>query len=190
MERCNKKIQTDPLLSRYVKKLPMKINSGTQNVLCLDIKCIDVWLSKINFKTLTKEQYGKIVDIINYLSQINFTNTKYQSNIYDFESHLRDELFSIGHFDNIKIVDKEVIYNFGRIDLLGIDEEGNQVCIELKRYKEFNDTKEQLLKYKHSNVFSRIIYCAYSIDDDFKEWCKVNNIDTYIYKRELKMIAV
>jgi len=186
----SKSIQKDPLLSKYILKQQIMTVGGTQTMICLNIKCLNIWLSKINFKTLNINQYKNIVDIINYTLNSDFESYKCESKSFDFESEMRDELFNIGYFNNIKIINKEVTYDFGRIDLLGTDINGNMICIELKKYKEFDDTKLQLLKYKESKVFDRVVFCTYIISDDFKMWCKINGIETYIYKREVKVYEV
>jgi hypothetical protein len=181
------RIQSDPLLSRYFCKIKTQTNGGKQTMGCLKYECVSMWLSKINLKTLNNSQYENIIILINRLLDESLLLYKKETKYYDFESHLRDELFDNKYIGDVKIIDKEVVYDFGRIDLLGIDSYDNRVCIELKKYREFDDTKSQLLRYKESNNFHRIIYVAYIIGDDLKEWCKENNIETYTYKRELKI---
>ncbi|WP_243153371.1 endonuclease NucS domain-containing protein [Clostridium sporogenes] len=188
-------INKDIVLRNGCGKIKIPIETKNQiiqkhNSICLEIKYLPIWLSKINTQSLTEEQYKKIMKLLNWCLSSDFENLKKPLKTYSFESHLRDEIYNIGYFDNIKIIDKEVFYNFGRIDLLGKDNENRKICIELKKYKEFNDTKEQLLKYKNSEIFDKIIYCAYKIDESLRNWCKNNNIQCYTYSRELTLQEV
>lgn len=182
-----RKLVNDPFLSKYSTKLHVPTCGGVQEAFCLHNKCLSIWLSKINLKILTDAQYKNLMDIINECMDSSYITYKNTNNIYDFESHLRDEIFNIGGFDEFSIVDKEVIYDFGRIDLLAVDNKNNKVCIELKKYKEFDDTKLQLLRYRDSNEFVRVVYMAFIIDDEFNKWCKNNKIEAYTYKRKLEI---
>ena len=182
-----KKIKNDYLLKRHYVELKISTKGGFQNTLCLNTKCLGIWLTKINLKTLSDNQYKTIVDLLNYSVSAEFENYKFETKIYGFESELRDELYNIGYFNDMKIIDKEVSYDFGRIDLLCTNDNNENICVELKKYKEFDDTKEQLLRYKNSNVFDKVIYCAYEIENEFKIWCKSNNIITYTYSRQLNI---
>lgn len=183
----SRKIQADPLLSNYFKMLAVNTNGGSQKSTCLHVNCLNMWLSKISLKTLNETQYKNIIDLINETIKTDFSSRKASNDMYDFESHLRDELYNIKYFSDFIILDREVKYNFGRIDLLATDINKNKVCIELKKFKEFDDTKSQLLKYRNSNEFDRIIYVAYIIDGEFNQWCKNNKIETYTYKRKLEI---
>ena len=187
-----KKAKKDLLLSQNIIKAKILYdNSNTSQiryVCAIRLDYFVMWISGINRQKLTECQYKNIVSLLNFCMSENFDITNTPQKIYSYESALRDELYSIGCFDNIKIKSKEVPYDFGRIDLLGVDEHNYKVCIELKKYKEFSDTKEQLLRYKNSKQFHRIIYIAYKISDKFQQWCKQNRIETYIYRRSLNII--
>ena len=188
-DRQVKNIQDDIVLSKGFKMISIPIRTKNwmqkRDSVCLDIKYLPIWLSKINIKSLNTEQYKKYIEILNWSLSDDFDSYKTPTQIFSFETELRDEIYDNGYFNDIKIIGKEIVYDFGRIDLLGIDDKNNKICIELKKYKEFSDTKDQLLKYQNSKLFSRIIYCAYEIDDSFKNWCEKNSIDVYTYVREL-----
>lgn len=186
-ENESRKIQNDPLLSHYSFKLYINTKGGLQKMVCLNYKCLNMWISKINLKTLNEDQYKNIINFVNEIIMTDFKEYKNDGAYYDFESHLRDEIFNAGSFEDFLIIDREVMYEFGRIDLLAIDNNDKKVCIELKKYKEFDDTKSQLLRYRDSNEFDRVIYIAFIIDEEFKQWCKNNNIEIYTYKRKLEI---
>lgn len=187
-----KDIKNDPLLKNNIKQLSMKQKEGeryiNRPVSCLEIKFIPIWLAKISPKILNRTQYRKMMELINWCLSEDFDSLKTPTKVYSYETELRDEIYSLGYFNDIKITGKEVMYDFGRIDLEGIDKDNKKVCIELKRYKEFDYTKKQLLKYKKSNRFDRIIYCCYIIDDNFKKWSIENNIEIVTYKRVLSLL--
>lgn len=184
-KKQGKKLNEDPLLLKYCKQMDLTTNGGIQHVYCIQINMLPIWLSSINRKTLNEIQYNKYIKLLNWSLSDNFDNYKAPTKIYSFESELRDELYSLGYFKNIKIIDKEVPYDFGRTDLEGIDENNNKCCIELKKYSETIYVQEQLLKYKNSNKFNRVIYCAYIVSDELKQWCCDNNIECCTYTREL-----
>ena len=182
-----KRIKKDPLLKNYFVQIKIKTNGGLQTMVCLNIKCLGIWLTKINLKSLSEKQYKNILVIINYTLTSDFNVYKTQTNIYDFESELRDEIYNLGYFNDFKVIDKEVIYDFGRIDLLCTNDKNERICIELKKFKAFDDTKEQLLRYLNSNIFAEVIYCSYMIECDFEDWCKENDISIYTYSRQLNI---
>ena len=186
-----KKVQEDPLLSLYSKKLKVENYEGTRVIqnrecVCLELKVIALWLASINRKSLNQEQYSNIIKLINWSISSDFEEYKYESKIYTFESLLRDEILENQGFSDILITDKEVVHQYGRTDLEGIDTNGNECCIELKKNVCFTDTKDQLMKYKNSKDFDRVIYVANQIDDDFEEWCNYNGIECFTYNRNLE----
>ena len=151
-----------------------------------------MWLCNMNFNLFTNEEIKKINQLLYNIScdKNMFEEVEYSLYFYYYESLLRDEIYNIGYFNTIKILEKEKPYSFGRIDLYGNDINGDKVCIELKKNNNFSNTKEQLLKYQKSGCFDKIIYCALNIDKDFLEWLKQNNIIPYVYKRQLILSEV
>lgn len=163
---------------------------GNQKCIFLKEDLVPIWLHKLNFSYLDNNQIEKVNDIL-----ANFGNEQIfmQNNItdyFEYESKLRDEIYNIGYFNDIKILEKEKTYDFGRIDLYGIDSNNKKVCIELKKNICFSDTKQQLLKYKNSKCFDKIIYCALDINESFLTWLKNNQIIPYTYKRNLVLSEV
>lgn len=185
-ERETRRLKSDKLLSQYVIKTKLKSNGGVQDTLCVCKKVIPMWICRINVNLLEDKHIEKINSLCIDTIAIPYDYVSCDEEIiYNAESKLRDEIFSIGSFEDIKITNKEVTYEFGRIDLFGIDIDGFKCCIELKKQSHFGDTKDQLIKYKASCEFDRVIYCAYEVDVDFFNWCKLNNIECYTYKRKL-----
>ena len=186
-----KNIQNDLVINKGFKIITKKcIGKYTQSrsISILEIKYLPIWLSKINPKPLNEEQYKNIIDILNWSLSSEFDNFKTSTKIYSFESELRDEIYNEGHFNNIKITGKEIVYNFGRVDLEGRDVEDNKYIIELKRYKDYKDVIEQCKKYKKG--FKRlgqdihIIICQYDCSD-IKEEALKSGFECYEYKRQL-----
>ena len=186
-DRQVKNVKENLLVNNGYKMFEKGIFDVNNKCVAIEMKYLPIWLSSINRKSLKDNQYQVIINLLNWCLSIDFDKYKTPSKIYTFETELRDEIYDIGWFNNIKIIGKEVSYDFGRIDLLGLDLSKKSICIEIKKYKEFDDTKEQLLKYKNSQIFYRIIYCAYIINEEFKLWCKNNDIEIYTYERKLQI---
>ena len=165
-------------------------NGGRQKCIFLKYNLISIWLYKMNSSLLNEIQMKNINKLLIEFGNEHIFIKGDELDYYEYESKLRDEIYDIGWFNDIKIIEKEKIYDFGRIDLYGIDSNNKKVCIELKKKNCFGNTKEQLLKYKDSGCFNKIIYCALSIDDDLLEWLKDNDIIPYVYKRQLVLSEV
>jgi hypothetical protein len=180
-----KLVKRDLCLSKQAKMLKVKNGRSYQKTLCIDYKAFEIWMCKINHKTINDETYRIVMSVINKSSKSNFSLNKEITQTFITENDLKNCIYDNHFVNEIEVIGKEVIYNFGRIDLLGTDKQGNKICIELKKDNKFNDTKEQLLRYKNSNVFDKILYIAYNIENDFKIWLVENNIDYLVYKRNL-----
>lgn len=185
-----KRLRTDKNLQCNVIKAFADTNGGKQKCIFIKNSMIHIWLYKINASLLHKEQIIKMNELLCKFENDEIEINNIESNYYVYESELRDEIYNIGWFNNIKILEKEKIYEFGRIDLYGISSNNEKVCIELKKGNCFSNTKEQLLKYKESNYFDKIIYCALSIDNNLLSWLKDNGIIPYVYKRQLVLSEV
>lgn len=186
-----KKLKRDTDLKNRIIKSYIDSNGGKQMSIFIETSFIKVWLYKINSSLLNKKQIININQILSYIDNyIEIKTNNVDNYCYKYECQLRDEIYNYGFFNNIKIIEKEKVYSFGRIDLYGVDKDNNKICIELKKEFEFYDTKQQLLKYKESKCFDKIIYCALNIDKDFLLWLKNNDIIAYTYKRELKLSEV
>lgn len=184
-DRQIKNIKNDVVLSKHCNIFPFVTNGGEQKILCIQLKALPIWLSSISRKSLTEEQYNKYINLLNWCLSDEFDNYKTPTKIYSFESELRDDIYNQGYFLDIKITNKEISYDFGRTDLEGVDKYNKKCCIELKKYSSMSYTVDQLLRYKNSNNFDRVIYCSYIINDELKKWCENNSIEYYIYNREL-----
>lgn len=156
----------------------------------LQFKYLIIWISYINRNSLKKEQLDNIIKIYNFCLNIDIKHYIDNSKVYSYESLFRDEIFEIGYFDNIRIIDKEVTCDFGRIDLIGLDENNNKTIIELKRFNNYNDLIEQCLKYKNGFLNMgediRIIICAYDCSDFIEDASKCG-FECYEYKRNLSV---
>ena len=192
------KYQVERINSMIVLKNGIKIfscftNGGLQQALGLKVKYIPIWLSSIRLDALNNLQYKNIINIINWCMGVDFDNFKKPTKIYSFESELRDEIYDYGYFKNVKITGKEIVYDFGRVDLEGIDKNNNKYIIELKKYKDYDDVISQCKRYK--NGFKQlgqdihIIICQYDCSD-IKEEAERYGFECYEYKRELKIHKV
>ena len=183
-----KSVQKDLIMNKGWMVIEYPTKGGLQKCTSLAIDYLPIWLSKINTKSLTKLQYKNIVEIINWSLSSEFDNFKTHTKIYSFESELRDEIYNEGYFENIRITGKEIVYDFGRTDLEGIDLENNKYIIELKRYKDYKDVIEQCKKYKKGfkklGQDIHIIICQYNCSDIKNEALK-NGFECYEYKRQL-----
>ena len=192
-----KNINKDLVLQKGIKFLKLNHQEGNRKVnrkiFCLNIEYLPIWLSSINRKSLTKEQYKNIVELLNWCLSEDFDNLKTPAKIYSFESELRDEIYNDGYFNDIKITGKEISYDFGRIDLEGIDTNNNKYVIELKRYKEYNDVISQCIVYKQGfkklGQDVKIIICQYDCANIIKEANKYG-FECYEYKRDLRLNKV
>lgn len=183
---ANRLCRNDPILSNYYKVSNVNSNGGVQTTGLFESKYMFLLLSKLNTKLFNDEQRAKFKELLNKSINVDVRILPDNNGIYNSEFGLRDELYNLGYLGNIKIIEKEKIYDFGRIDLYGIDENKKQCCIELKRYGSLPYLKEQLLKYKNSGKFARVIYVSYnSPDNDLMKFLRVNNIEYFKYKRQL-----
>ena len=190
-------ISKDIIFSMGLRLLKIKRVEGNRiilrQVLCLQFRYLSVWLSGINRKNLNKEQYKNIIDVLNWSLSSEFDNFKTPTKIYSFESELRDEIYGEGCFNDIKITGKEIVYDFGRVDLEGNDLKNNKYIIELKRYKDYKDVIKQCKDYKEG--FKRlgqdihIIICQYDCSD-IKDEAFKNGFECYEYKRQLTLDKV
>lgn len=192
IRRCMRDIRMQPYRS-YIHadcNYGYGANYHFQKMLCLSNKGIILWLLRLDHLGLNNAAYRKVVSVLNkywkekYNTELlNIDKYFYLQNgsTYHTEKMLQKAIIRQKYINNIKIIKEEVPYDFGRIDLLGIDESGNSVCIELKKDKEFLDTKEQLLRYKNSNKFSKVLYIAHSICEDMKSFLEQNHIEYLHY---------
>lgn len=157
-----KKAKNDLILSNYMMRFKAETNGGVQESYFIVSKMLYLLLCKITITGFNKAQIEKYKQLLNYVSDFEHYIGCDNRKIYSYESNFRDDLYDIGFIDNIKIIDKEVTYDFGRIDLLGIDVNNNRCCIELKKYTAYEYLDEQLIRYKCSNCFDRVIYIGYS----------------------------
>ncbi len=192
-DRQVKNVQSDLVLKNGCRKFKPGAFDDNNVTLGIEFKYLPIWLSKINPKSLKLEEYSKVTKLLNWSLSEDFDVLKTPAKIYTFESELRDELFTIGYFNDIRITSKEVKYDFGRIDLEGVDSKGTKCVIELKRYKDYDDIISQCLKYRNGfkkmNISPRIIICMYNCNNILKKAIK-NGFECYEYKRELKINKV
>src|SRR5699024_7513451 len=120
-KRQMKNIREDSILSNGAKMIKRETKGGAQNMLHLEMKFLPVWLSSINRKSLTNEQYVNLTKLINYTLSTDFDTYKYPTDKYEWEAHLRDEIFELGWFGDYKVLNKEVVHKYGRVDLLASD---------------------------------------------------------------------
>ena len=161
-------------------------NGGIQECLFIKKEYVIIYLSKLNVKNMDADERQRLKQLIDYYANLSLIVSDDESaEIYSSEARLRDDLLEIGVINNIYILNKEVKYDFGRIDLYGIDDCNNKCCIELKYQHGYRYTKSQMLKYRNSRCFDRIIYMAYSIPTDMLDWLKSNGFECYEYKRQL-----
>lgn len=165
-------------------------NYHFRKMLCIKWDDALLWMLKVDQLSLPKEAYRKITQIINKCYQNKYgypifakDRSEYLENggIYHTEKILQKAIVKQKYINNIKILKEEVEYDFGRIDLLGRDENDHSICIELKKDKEFSDTKEQLLRYKNSNQFDKVLYIAHNICKDMKDFLEKNQIEYLHY---------
>ena len=182
------RMKRDMFLNIESKIISVVYSNKNENILYSDAVCIRadaflVWILKMDIISFDEYAYNALSKIINKsLNRKIYSDKKpIQLNKYHKEKILQREIIKQGYLDNIQIIDSEVRYEFGRIDLLGRDPIGNKVCIELKKDGEFENTKEQLLRYKISNEFDRIIYVAHNINSEMKTFLKNENIEYLIY---------
>lgn len=185
-----RKFKTNTMLLGNVITANVKTKGGNQDCFFIRKECVYLWFCSMNLSLFTNQEIRKMN---NFLSDINCDKTieeKIEYSTYSYEAFLRDEIYNLGYFNDVKIIDKERAYEFGRIDLYGIDDNDKEVCIELKKGNSFNNTKKQLLKYKNSGYFDRVIYCAFEIDNELLKWLKENKIVPYVYRRQLVLSEV
>lgn len=180
-----KRLTRNPIIGKYCTKSPVNTRGGVQESLILPYKLMGLFLGTINTTSFTSEQKINFADSISVFTNVDIDCKSDELSKFDYESKLRDEIFDSGYFENIRIYEKEKVYEFGRIDLYGIDCKRNKCCIELKKNKDFTNTKEQLIKYKNSKMFNRVIFCAYDISTELYEFCRKSDIEIYTYKRKL-----
>lgn len=185
-----KRCKEDP----YLKLVTSKMSVGRQNnsnkiiykqAICIKEESFIMFLVKLDHLSLTDKAYNTSKYIINKafgFPLLKESKEDYFTNGFHKEKILQEKLFNTKKILDIDILEKEKIYDFGRIDLYGIDSNGNRVCIELKLNEEFSDTKEQLLRYKNSKEFDRILYVANKISDDFKKFLEENKIEFLQYE--------
>lgn len=156
----------------------------SNKTICIAADSFCPWILKMDLPSLNDYAYSVIRSVINKAvgSNIIPKERNIPKDIFHKEKMLQNKIKSMGEINNIKIIDEEVRYNFGRIDLLGVDGLGKRVCIELKKDGEFDDTKEQLLRYKNSDKFDRVIYIAHKISGDLLSFMKMNSIESLTYK--------
>ncbi len=192
MRNERKRIRDDPLLKNGCTKDYFSTNGGKQLLTLLEIEYLPIWLSKINIKSLNHKQYQNIIKLINYTVSADFNRLKVPLRTYQWEGELRDEIYNKGYFRNYKIIDKEVSYSFGRVDLLAKDENNGLVVIELKKHKNYNDVLAQCRKYitgfkNEFNKSIKIIICTLDNDETFLKNAKTNGFDVYKYERKLEL---
>lgn len=187
-----KKIQSDLVLSKGIAFIQRETKGGIQNTMHLEINYLPIWLSKINTKSLNNEQYESLMSLLNYCLSEDFIEFKIPTKTFQWEGELRDEIYEIGYFNDYKIIDKEVTYPFGRIDLLAEDNDENTIIIELKKDKNYNDTIQQCVSYKNNfkemyDKDVKIVICALDNNEGFIEQAKRNAFEVFYYRRELKL---
>ena len=182
------RMKRDIFLKLESKIIPVVYSLKNENILNSNTVCVHadsflVWILKMDIMSYNDYAYNVLSKIINKALKSNiYPEIKpIQDSKFHKEKVLQNEIIKEGHINDIKITNSEVRYDFGRIDLLGKDSVGNSVCIELKKDNEFENTKEQLLRYRNSNIFDRIIYIAYSINSEMKKFLIENNIKYLIY---------
>jgi hypothetical protein len=169
----------------YVEKKSITKNTFVyQKTTCIKEVAFILFLMKLDLLSLSDEAYGLIKNIINKAHKFPILKefkSEYIVDNFHKEKVLQDKLFNMKKILDVDIIQKEKKYDFGRIDLYGIDSKNNKVCIELKKSIEFKDTEDQLLRYKNSNEFERIIYISNQISDTFKLFLIENEIEFYQY---------
>ncbi len=189
IKHAGKICRGDPVLENYTFKMPCETKGGIQNCWVIREDAIVFYLMKLNAKMMSegeKEQYRTLFD---YYTNSSIKMSSGESSNYFFsEACLRDELFREGRIRDINILDKEVVYDFGRIDLYGIDDRERECCIELKNKHGYGYTKEQLMRYKDSGQFDRIVYLSSGGEDqELLDWFNENSVEVFVYKRGLEI---
>lgn len=153
------------------------------NETCITAESFLMWIFKMDIMSYGDYGYKEVSSIINKClnRKILPDEKQFQKNKYYKEKILQTTIKNIGFIDDIFIIGEEVKYKFGRIDLLGKDKYGNKICIELKKDKEFHNTREQLLRYRDSNMFYKVLYIAHEIDVEMRIFLKDNFIDYLTY---------
>ena len=180
----------DLILQNYISEFNCNTNSGSQRCTFLISNMLYMLLCKMSqmcYQTEVKLRAYK--ELLDYASGIQHLVGTDNRKIYSYENSFRDELFEIGSFQDIKLVDRERTYDFGRIDLYGIDFNNFKCCIELKKYAKSNYLFSQLLRYKNSMKFDRVIYIGYGRDNSLFKWCNDNCVEYYSYYRKLVINA-
>lgn len=156
----------------------------TNKTICVAADCFCPWVLKMDILSINDYAYSIIRMVINKAVGSNMVpeERSIPKNTFHKEKLLQNKIKNMGEINDIKIIDEEVRYDFGRIDLLGIDGEGKRVCVELKKDGEFDDTKEQLLRYKNSNQFDRVLYIAHKISDELLNFMDNNSIEYLAYR--------
>ena len=192
IKRQYKNLQKDPLLKHSLIKLPTETNGGIQEVYHINVNAVGVWLSGVNRNSLSECQYYNLIKIINYVTNSDFSKLKLPSNEYEWEGQLRDDIFSLGFFNDYELIGKEKQYNFGRVDIIARDKNGKNIFIELKKKKNYNNVIQQCLDYqlnfrKYYNEDVKIVICTLDNDESFLEEAKFYDFEVYKYKREIKL---
>lgn len=183
-----KRFNSDPALKKISKIIKITNDNGCSiNTKCIKEKYFILWLLKLDHLSLPDNAYNFVSKVINKASNyevLKENRNDYYLNTKTFhkEKMLQNYIFDKKQLLDIRILEQEVKYDFGRIDFLGTDNNDNKICIELKCKNEFKDTKEQLLRYKNSGKFNRVIFIANDISDDFKEFLIVNDIEYIKYE--------
>ena len=187
-----KNIRDEPTLKDGYMKQIYDEGFGEQLTSFIDIQYLPLWLSKINTKGLNRYQYEILISMLNHCFSSEFNKLKIPTKIYQWEGELRDEIYDSGTFNGYRIIDKEVSYDFGRIDLLEKDIDDNLVVIELKKHKNNNDVIKQCEKYvcgfkNKLNKTVKIVICTLDKDNEFMRKAKLNNYEVYEYSRKLEL---
>lgn len=190
-----RRIQEDPLLRNASLFLKAQTNGGLQRILHINSNYLTVWLSSINRKSLSNIEYSKLIAMLNWSLSEEFNALKYPQKVYQWEAELRDEIFSIGYFQDYKITAKEKSFSFGRVDLLAIDNSGQIVVIELKKHKNYNDTIQQCHRYvegflKEFTQEIKVIICTLDNDSLFLENAEKHGFEVYLYERKLELTKI
>lgn len=192
MQNELRRVRKDIFIKNGITKDIIKTNGGYQLTTLLDVEYLSIWLSKINTKALNDNQYKKLIKLLNWSLSEDFNTYKVPTKIYEWEGELRDEIYECGFFGKYEIIDKEVVFSFGRIDLLAKDKNDELVVIELKKHKNYNDVIEQCKKYingykEEFNKDVKVVICTLDDDSEFLTKARESNIEVYTYKRELKL---
>jgi hypothetical protein len=184
------KVKKDILLKQGCRMFDEGIFEENNKTWGIELNYIAIWLSKINASSLEREQYERVIKLLNVCLSDEFNEIKIPLKTYQWEGELRDEIYKLGYFDKYKIIDKEVVYKFGRVDLLAKDVDGKLTVIELKKDKNYNDTIVQCKKYidgfiNELNKHIKVVICTLDDDGEFIKKVKEENFECYKYERKL-----